>query len=196
MSIRKTIDKIKDLNYEKSRFGFLKRFHRETGEELRKEEAKEFPKHNIFNVYIDLIPDNTQLDNFEKAFGFRPPAEPLLQKVFNDTHNEYSQPLRKLSEWKIPNSIIIPKPEVLAAMKINSIPTRDKRHKKIKDIADLHSLLWYVDEYNETKGKVKKFTQSNNLKTLRKTDLNTKKASKLLRIDENLIKNSIKNLLR
>ena len=30
-------------------------------------------------------------------------------------------------------------------MKINSLPNRDKDHKRIKDICDIFALLWYTD---------------------------------------------------
>ncbi len=42
--------------------------------------------------------------------------------------------------------ICMPKPELLVATKLLSIGERDKRDKKVKDICDLFSLLWYGGE--------------------------------------------------
>ena len=33
----------------------------------------------------------------------------------------------------------------MLAMKINSLPGRDKEHKRIKDICDIFALAWYTD---------------------------------------------------
>jgi len=41
--------------------------------------------------------------------------------------------------------LLLPKPEVILAMKINSLPNRDKEHKRIKDICDAFALAWYTD---------------------------------------------------
>jgi hypothetical protein len=40
-------------------------------------------------------------------------------------------------------AMMLPKPHVLIAMKLNSAPRRDKEHKLIKDIADIYALLWH-----------------------------------------------------
>src|SRR3989344_1953588 len=51
--------------------------------------------------------------------------------------------------------LLIPKQELLLAMKATSLPNRDKEHKKIKDICDMFALAWYsdinFDEVNLTK---------------------------------------------
>ena len=47
---------------------------------------------------IDVIPDTTELDAFESAFGFRPPAEPLLEPVFSDQTGE---PLEEHVDWSV-----------------------------------------------------------------------------------------------
>jgi acyl-[acyl carrier protein]--UDP-N-acetylglucosamine O-acyltransferase len=41
--------------------------------------------------------------------------------------------------------VLLPKPELLLAMKLNSARRRDKEHKRIKDIADIYALLWHSD---------------------------------------------------
>jgi len=42
-------------------------------------------------------------------------------------------------------TVLLPKPHVLLAMKLNSAPNRDKENKRIKDIADIYALLWHSD---------------------------------------------------
>lgn len=34
-------------------------------------------------------------------------------------------------------------------MKVRALPQRDKSHKRLNDLVDLHALLWYVTEYDE-----------------------------------------------
>jgi hypothetical protein len=41
--------------------------------------------------------------------------------------------------------VMLPKPELLLAMKLNSTPRRDKENKRIKDVADIYALLWHSD---------------------------------------------------
>lgn len=130
-----------ELEFDRSRFGFKKTVDRETGETLTEEEATEFDLFNLFEVYIDIIPDTPDLDAFDQTFGFRPPDEPLLAQAFDGR----STPLSDLVDWTIPSSIVLVDPDVLAAMKVRSMPDRSKLEKQVKDIADLYVLLWYTE---------------------------------------------------
>jgi hypothetical protein len=38
--------------------------------------------------------------------------------------------------------------DLLGAMKVRAAPQRDKSHKLLKDLADLHALLWSVADYD------------------------------------------------
>jgi hypothetical protein len=69
--------------------------------------------------------------------GFVPIDEPLLSLVFQE--NEYNM------QTLFGKKVILPKPHVLLAMKLNSAPRRDKENKLIKDIADIYALLWHSD---------------------------------------------------
>lgn len=72
-SVATTLQEIEEeLGYTRGRFGFYQQFHRDTGERLSDDEAKDQPPHNIFRVDIDIIPDITALDAFHEGFGFRP----------------------------------------------------------------------------------------------------------------------------
>lgn len=132
------------LEFERSRFGFKKTVARETGETLSEEEATEFDLHELFEVYVDVLPDTPELDAFYRTFGFRPPDEPLLSRAFEGR----STPLVNHVDWTVPDSIVLVDPEVLAAMKVRSAPDRSKLEKQVKDIADLYALLWYTEPLN------------------------------------------------
>jgi hypothetical protein len=67
--------------------------------------------------------------------GFVPIDEPLLSLVFQERMHTNAAFFGK--------SIMLPKPHVLLAMKLNSAPRRDKENKLIKDIADIYALSWY-----------------------------------------------------
>ena len=156
-----TFDRIKsDLGYHRGRFGFYQQFHRETGERLDDEAARKEPPHNVFRVDIDILPDTSKLDAFHEAFGFRPPAEPLLKPVFAD---ETGERLTDYVEWDVPEGMYIPPASFMAAMKVRSLPQRDKSHKRLKDLADLFGLLWYVSDYDEMRSSVKEILTENDL---------------------------------
>ena len=49
-------------------------------------------------------------------------------------------------------------------MKINSLPDRDKEHKKIKDICDIFALLWYSNiKTEQIKKKICEFISEENI---------------------------------
>ncbi|MFQ3293190.1 MAG: hypothetical protein ACI8VE_000247 [Natrialbaceae archaeon] len=151
-SVATTLNRIEtELEYRRGRFGFYQEFHRETGARLDDEAARGEPPHNVFRLDIDIMPDTAELDGFEKAFGFRPPAEPLLKPVFTDDAGE---PLAAYVDWNVPTQVRIAPVALLGAMKIRSAPQRDKSHKLLKDLADLHALLWYVTDYDEIRSAV------------------------------------------
>jgi hypothetical protein len=122
-----TLDRIEtELGYHRGRFGYYQQFHRETGNRLTDAEARNHPAHQIFRVDIDIIPDTTALDAFQAAFGFRPPAEPLLAPVFTDDDGEA---LDEYVHWTAPKSALIAPADSLAAMKVGAFPERERSHK-------------------------------------------------------------------
>jgi hypothetical protein len=66
-----------------------------------------------------------------------PIDEPLLSIVFQKDMHDVASFFGK--------AMMLPKPHVLLAMKLNSAPRRDKEHKLIKDIADIYALSWYSE---------------------------------------------------
>ena len=121
------------LDFRPLSFRLVKEIHTETEEEIA--EGKMIPAHLIFPMYIDLIVD-TIPEGFKNEFGFNPIDEPLLREVFGkDGHSVMKEFGKKL---------LLPRPELLLAMKINSLPNRDKEHKRVKDICDIFALAWYA----------------------------------------------------
>lgn len=190
-----TLERIEnELGYNRGRFGFYRQFHRETGERLTDEAARSEPAHNIFRVDIDVIPDTIALDTFQDAFGFRPPAEPLLAPVFTD---EDGEPLDEYAPWSAPASAAVAPAASLAAMKIRAFPQRDKSHKRLKDLADLHALLWYTGPYGTMRSAVRDHVPDDDVDTFRKTiedDLYLR-AGRLIGVDPTVVQRSIEQLL-
>lgn len=190
--VGKSIKKFRKNGYIPHRFGFLQYFDRQTKTNISKERAKCLPPHRVFEMHIDIIPDTKNLDTFNEVFKFKPPSESLLRKAFQ---KNASEPLSKYKPWTLSKNVLIADPDLLAAMKIKSIPYRNKNHKKIKDIADLYSLLWYVKNYKDMKKNVLKIASSSDLKNIKDiNDQTYQDAAKLLNIDMEDIKASITGL--
>jgi hypothetical protein len=193
--VGKTLQRIETgLEFHRGRFGFYRQFHRETGDPLTDEAARDLPAHEIFRVDIDVIPDTTELDTFADTFGFRPPAEPLLSSVFRVD----DEPLDEYVSWTAPDEVLIAPPAALAAMKIRAFPERDKSHKRLKDIADLHALLWYVTDYATIRPAVLERVADDDIDRFR-TDLSSglyDQTASLIGVDVSVVEQSIEQLVR
>jgi hypothetical protein len=183
----------RELGYNRGRFGFYRQFHRESGNRLSDDAAKDHPPHDIFRVDIDVIPDTTALDMFEEAFGFRPPAEPLLEPAFTAGQAES---LDEYVSWDASDGTLIAASDLLAAMKIRALPQRDKSHKRLKDLADLHALLWYVTDYDEMKIATLAHLSDDNITEFRSVATNDlyNRAAHLIDINPDLVTQSIERL--
>lgn len=139
--------------------------------------------------------DTTELDAFRDVFGFNPPAEPLLAPVFEEGESE---PLEEYVSWSPDADKRIVSPELLAAMKIRSFPDRDTGHKRVKDVADLHALLWYVTDYADMKEGALTYVSDADLEAFSTAvdEPVLDEAANLLRIEREIISNSINRLLR
>ena len=155
-TLHQTIKILKEkLKFKPLSFRLFKEIHTETEEEIQ--EGQIIPAHFRFPMYVDLIVDNIP-DNFKKVFGFNPIDEPLLRFAFEN--KKYQKQIKEFDK-----KLIIPIPELLVAMKINSLPDRDKEHKKIKDICDMFALLWYSDiDIKQIKKEICKFIPEKNIK--------------------------------
>ena len=190
-----TLERIEnDLGYSRGRFGFYQQFHRDTGERLDDTATRDQPAHNVFRVDIDIIPDTTALEVFHDTFGFRPPAEPLLEPVFD---TDAGEPLTDYVDWENPPEAFIAPAELLAAMKVRAFPDRDKSHKRLKDLADLHALLWYVTDYADIRSAVRERLtdeDSTAFESMTSDDLYDRTA-RLIGVDPTIVRQSIERLL-
>lgn len=194
-SVADTIANIESqLTYNRGRFGFYLYFHRTTSEPLSDEEAAGYPQHDIFRLDIDIIPSTAELDAFEEIFGFRPPAEPLLQPVFEDGRFES---LQDYVEWDAPSAVKLVPRQILAAMKVRSYPRRDKSHKRRKDLADLHALIWYGIDYQEIRSTILEYLDQSDIDSFRDSlsDEELTLAAGLIGDDPEVVTNSIRQLL-
>ena len=132
--LAKSLDILQNkLNFKSISFRLLKEIHTETEEELTN--SKTIPSHNIFQMYVDPLVDFIP-KNFKEVFKFTPADEPLLSFAFEN--QDYREELEEFNK-----KLLLPKPELLLATKLNAMPQRDKEHKKTKDICDIFALLWY-----------------------------------------------------
>ncbi len=139
------------LNFKSVSFRLLKEVHTETEEEI--EDGKIIPAHFIFPMYVDVLVDNIPA-KFKDVFRFQPADESLLRFAFED--GKYREELKEKGK-----KLWLPKPELLLATKLNALKTRDKEHKKIKDVCDIFALLWYSKEKpQELRKKVTQFLSS------------------------------------
>lgn len=183
------------MGYTKSRFGFVQNFLRDSQDRISEAEASEHSMHEVFQVYVDVIPDTTELDEFRDVFGFKPPAEPLLAPVFEE---DKGGQLAEYVSWSPPAEKLIVSPELLAAMKIRSLPDRDKSHKRVKDVADLHALLWYVTDYTDMRTGALEYVSNSDVEQFADAvdDPVFEDAATLLQIEPQLVSDSINRLLR
>jgi hypothetical protein len=140
-------------------YRFLKEYDYETGKALSKEETANKPAFEIVEFYIDPVVDNVH-PLMSKELLINPIDEPLLELVFDK---------KMVNEVNLGNNIkaTIPQPEVLLAMKLNTVDTRTKDHKRIKDIADIFALIWHSEpDLEEIREKV---TTIKNIKEIEKT---------------------------
>ena len=134
---KEAIKKLMVLGFKRISFRYFKQIHIETGKELGIQEAKNTPLHNIFPMYVDPILAETD-STMKSKLGFMPIDEPLLKLVFADKKF-------RTEVTAFGTKVMVPHPKVLLAMKLNSLPNRDKEHKKIKDICDIVSIIMYSD---------------------------------------------------
>jgi len=155
--LSQTICSLEKLHFKPLSFRMVKEIHTETEEEISN--GKHIPAHFIFPMCVDLIVDTIPKD-FQKTFGFTPIDEPLLTQVFEKEEFILIEEFGKKP--------LLPKTNILLAMKINSLPERDKAHKRIKDLCDIFALAWYTNTDVKT-ADVQQFLQKTSMKKCLKT---------------------------
>ena len=178
----------KELGFSPLSFRLFKQVHRETGMELDPETARRTPSYDIFPMYVDLIVDHIP-DDFKETYGFNPIDETLLKRVF-DNENARSEILF------LGRLFWLPSPDVLLATKVKSYPSREKEHKRIKDMCDLIALLlfsegWKKDSVIDLVGReiFHKFKD-------KEKEEDMIEASRVLDLDKDLIKNAMKKFTK
>ncbi len=176
------------LDFSPLSFRFFKEVHRETGSELDLETPRKTPSFNIFPMYVDLIVDQIP-DDFKETYGFNPVDEPLLRVLFENEEERVVINFLGKVLW-------LPSSNVLLATKMKSYPSRDKVHKRIKDMCDIISLLLFTEGWNKPDiiGLVGKDVFQKFKDTLRDEDL--VEASKVIDIDVELIKNVMNKFIK
>jgi len=131
-----SVSAIEEMGFTSIGFRLVKRFEFETGKELTAEEAAKLPLYQILHLYIDPIVDYIH-PRIKHVLGFIPIDEPLLTLVFEKSFSRIVNLFGR--------DTIVPEPHVMLAMKLNSVTSRDKEYKRIKDMADIYALIWYSD---------------------------------------------------
>lgn len=127
------LDILEKNDYKPSLFGYKKDISfKDAG--LLEEEGKE----KTFTIYVDIIvnsyPQSYQ-DIHQNSFF----EVPLIEDIYND--KKYQIKLPKISKY-----LFIPSREMMIAMKIISLPSREKEHKMVKDLCDLYTMIWSSDK--------------------------------------------------
>ena len=129
---------IDELGFAPRSFRYVKQLHFETGEELSDERAKSLPLPMIFPLYVDVMLPSSG-EKVRGKLGFVPPDEPLLDRVFGEEGCSTSVGIGN-------NEVKVPTPDILMAMKFNSVVNRYEDHKRVKDLCDLTSLALYTGQ--------------------------------------------------
>lgn len=133
-AFNQSIKALEEIGFYSVSFRLIQHYHRETKKALTSEQAKKISQYDLFDLYVDPMVDNIP-KNIHEVLGVTPADEKLLEPVF-----EKGQFI-EIEEFGI--KIRLPKPDVLLATKLISLPRRTKDHKKWKDIADIYALMWY-----------------------------------------------------
>ena len=133
----RALDILKENGYwESGTSRFCRYIDKRTGKNLSEKEAAKVPIYDLFYLYIDPMVDRLHPGNNE-VFKIKPIDEPLLADAMGEG---------KMREIKIGKKILlIPKVEVLLAMKLSSFPKRTKDDKKVKDACDIYALTWHSE---------------------------------------------------
>lgn len=115
-------------------FRFCRFVQKMTGWTLTEEESKRVPIHDLFYLYLDFMVDHIH-PRQANVLGPKAMDEPLLARVFEEGAGVWIQ----VGEAEV----LAPPPHLLLAMKLKSIPSRQKEDKVIKDACDIYALLWH-----------------------------------------------------
>ncbi|MBS3777791.1 MAG: nucleotidyl transferase AbiEii/AbiGii toxin family protein [Candidatus Thermoplasmatota archaeon] len=98
-------------------------------------------KNQTFAIYVDIIVNSyppSYQDIYQQSFF----EAPIIEKIYN--YEQYHVKLPNISKY-----VFMPSREMIAAMKILSLPSRGRQHKKVKDLCDLYALIWFAEKSPE-----------------------------------------------
>ncbi len=113
-----------------------------------------------FPLYIDIIINSypTSYSDLIPQYFFE---EPLLQEIYHNRQNQVEIP-------QISHHLFMPIPEILSAIKIRCISSRDIHHKRVKDLCDRYSLLFYSPKsFKSIVEGLKKYIASDTIRQLK-----------------------------
>jgi hypothetical protein len=118
-------------------FRYCRFIQKMTGMALTEEESKRVPSYDLFYLYLDIMVDRVHPRQAE-VLGPRALDEPVLARVYDEDLAQAVQ----IGGTKVP----VPPPHLLLAMKLRSLPNRQKEGKVLKDACDVYALLWHSPE--------------------------------------------------
>lgn len=129
-----TVRSLGRIGYEGAAFRMVRYYNRDAQRPLAREEAARMPLYDMFAMYVDLMVDVVP-PGAKEALGFVPANEPMIgHAMAGGLSNEVDE---------FGAHALLPRPEVLLASKVVSMPRRQHGHKRWKDIADMYALAWH-----------------------------------------------------
>lgn len=129
-----TVRSLGKIGYEGAGHRMVRHYDWDTRRPLTREEAARTPSHNMVRMYVDLMVDNAP-PGAREALGFVPVDEKMIGHALVGGLSDEVDGLGA--------RVLLPRPEVLLAAKVSSMPIRPEGHKKWKDIADMYALAWH-----------------------------------------------------
>jgi hypothetical protein len=134
-TLARAVDVVKALGYVPlGSFRYCKFVRKGTGEFLTEEAAGKVPMYDLFYLYLDMMVDRIHPRHGD-VFSARALDEPVLARVFDE----------KLGVTVNVGDVgvAVPPPHILLAMKLRSLPARQKDDKILKDACDIYALIWH-----------------------------------------------------
>lgn len=181
---------LKSLGFKPVSFRHQISYDYDTLKVLTDTELMNKPEYEIFRLYVDMVV-NVIPEGFGKTFGFVPVDEPLLDLAFYEEKDDLV----------FVNGVAIQtvKPEVLLAMKFNSLPNRTKDDKRLKDISDIYAVSWYSGtKFDVIKQKLYSFYPKKNVREVVSgiTDSEYSNVSEFINVPKEEIITVLSNLSR
>jgi len=148
----KSIQIIKRLGYwEMGTSRFCRIIKRGSGETLDEKQAAMYPQYDLFYLFIDPLVDHPH-PLIREISKIKVLDEPLLKMAISNDK------MKKLDIGG--REILVPSPDMLLMMKLSSFPNRTKDDKRLKDLCDIFSLIWYSEaDMQEVLGTAREYSR-------------------------------------